>query len=175
MTKNNAAIDQLKKSLSEVSNEIQGTAANDSTPAGTDMEDGSVFAGVTRDGQKIFAMPMDLGFTATFNDAVKAVEKLNEKKALGHDDWQIPDLETLKILHSNKNQGSLKDTFKTTNKWTGSVFPAWYWSSSSYDGSSHAVDYVRFWGGFEYWDYKDDFHLSCRPVRLSPVSAPSLG
>ena len=132
MTKNNAAIDQLKKSLAEVQGKIQGTAANDGTTAGTDMEDGSVFAGVTKDGKKIFAMPVDLGFTATFNDAAKAVKMLNEKKALGHDDWQIPDLETLKTLQRNQNQGSLKGSFNTTNKGSGSDYPDWYWSSTEY-------------------------------------------
>lgn len=169
MTKNNAAIDQLKKSLAEVQGEIQGTAANDGTTAGTDMDDGSVFAGVTKDGKKIFAMPMDLGFTATFNDAAKAVKKLNEKKALGHDDWQIPDLETLRTLQRNQNQGSLKGTFNTSNKGDGSDCPAWYWSSTPTRDYTSYVDNVRFSDGDENWNGKDNFRLSCRPVRLSPV------
>ena len=170
MTKNNAAIDQLKKSLAEVQGEIQGTAANDGTTAGTDMEDGSVFAGLTRDGKKIYAMPMDLGFTATFNDAAKAVKKLNEKKALGHDDWQIPDLETLKTLQRNQNQGSLKGTFNTTNKGSGSGYPVWYWSSTEHRNDPSYVHGVRFSDGHEHWHLKDLIRLSCRPVRL--VAAP---
>ncbi len=169
MKKNNAAVDQLKKSLAKIQGEIQGTAANDGITAGTDMDDGSVFAGVTKDGKKIFAMPMDLGFTATFNDAAKAVKKLNEEKALGHDDWQIPDLETLRTLQRNRNQGSLKGTFNTSNKGDGSDFPDWYWSSTPHRASTDLVALVRFSDGLEGWFTKDYGRLSCSPVRLSPV------
>lgn len=172
MTKNSATIDQLKKSLAEVQGEIQGTAANDGTTAGTDMDDGSVFVGVTRDGEKIFAMSMDLGFTATFNDAAKAVERLNEKKALGQDDWQIPDLETLKTLQRNQKQGSLKGTFNTTNKGSDSDCPDWYWSSTEGRNGPSYVRSVRFSDGGEGWVRKGNARLSVRPVRL--LAAPGL-
>ena len=112
---------------------------------------------------------MDLGFTATFNDAAKAVKKLNEKKALGHDDWQIPDLETLKTLQGNKNQGSLNRTFDTTNEGSGSDYPAWYWSRTPHRGYPASVDIVRFSDGDENWLHKDITRLSCRLVRLSAV------
>lgn len=108
MAKNNAAV-RVEAGSCSGGNELQGTAANDGITAGTaDMEDGSIFAGTTKDGKQILAMPINLGFTATFNDAAKAVKELNEKKALGHDDWQITDLDTLKVLQRNQNQGSLK-------------------------------------------------------------------
>ena len=174
MTKNDAAVEKLKQTLTEVRGEIQGLAANDGTTAGTDMEDGSVFAGMTPDGKQIYAMPVDLGFTATFNDAAKAVKKLNEKKALGHDDWQIPDLNTLKVLQRNQNQGSLKDTFNTSDKGSGSDCPDWYWSSTEDRDSPSYVPIVRLSGGYEYWNRKDNLRLSCRPVRLV-AAAPSRG
>lgn len=174
MTKNNAAIQQLDKDLADIKGAIQGTAANDGTTAGTDMEDGSVFAGMTKEGKLIYALPKDLGFTATFNDAAKAVKKLNEKKALGHDDWQIPDLDTLKVLQRNQNQGSLKGTFNTSDKGSRSDCPHWYWSSTQNPDCSSYVSDVRFSDGNHIWLHKDYNRLSCRPVRLV-ASAPSLG
>lgn len=167
MTKNQAAVKKLKQDLAQVRGELLGTAANDGTTAGTDMEDGSVFVGTTPDGKQIYAMPLDLGFTATFNEAAEAVKKLNEKKALGHDDWQIPDLDTLKVLQRNQNQGSLKDTFNTTiNTGGGLDFPRWYWSSTEYPDHSSGVYLVRFSDGYHGWNHKDGNRLSCRPVRL---------
>ena len=132
-----------------------------------------VYAGLTADGkQQIFAMPTDLGVTMTFNDAAKAVKKLNSNKALGHDDWQIPALENVRVLQKNQNEGVLKGTFKTAVS-SGSNCPDWYWSSTEDRGNSSNVRIVRFSDGTEGWDHKDDLRLSCRPVRL--VAAPSLG
>ena len=165
MAKNYAAIKQLDKDLADIQGEIRGTAANDGTIAGTDMEDGSVFAGTTKDGKLIYALPKDIGFAATFNDAAKAVKKLNEKKALGHDDWQIPDLDTLGVLQRNQNQGSLKGTF-TTEAEKGSDHPLWYWSSTQNPDKSSNVYVVRFSDGDQIWGHKDVNRLSCRPVRL---------
>ena len=167
MVKNNAAIKQLDKDLADIQGEIRGAAANDGTTAGTDMEDGSVFAGTTKDGKLIYALPKDLGFTATFNDAAEAVKKLNEKKALGHDDWQIPDLDTLRVLQRNQNQGSLKGTFNTTYKASGSDCPDWYWSSTQSPGNSSYVYFVRFSDRDQGWFRRDYARLSCRPVRLA--------
>lgn len=166
MAKNNSAVEKLKKTLAEIKIEIQNTTA------GTDREDGSVFAGVTSDGKWIYAMPVDLGFTANFNNAAKAVEKLNEKKALGHDDWQIPDLDTLKVLQRNQNRGSLKDTFNTSDKGSGLDLQGLYWSSTKdLNDSSHAYG-LHFSDGTPDLIYKYGFRLSCRPVRLV-APAPS--
>jgi hypothetical protein len=132
-----------------------------------------VYAGLTADGkQQIFAMPTDLGVTMTFNDAAKAVKKLNSNKALGHDDWQITALENVRVLQKNQNEGALKGTFKTAAS-SGSDFPVWYWSSTELRGTSSYVRDVRFSDGDEGWDLKGGYRLSCRPVRL--VAAPSLG
>src|ERR1700674_1093403 len=79
---------------------------------GAKMPDGSLFAGLTTDGkQQIYAMPTDLDVTMTFNDAAKRVEKLNADKFLGHDDWQIPSLDNLRVFYKNQNEGALKGTF----------------------------------------------------------------
>jgi hypothetical protein len=79
-------------------------AANAALAPGQQTADG-VYAGLTSDGaQQIFTMPKDLDVTMTFNDAAKAVEKLNTDKALGHSDWQIPSLENLHILQKNQKK-----------------------------------------------------------------------
>jgi len=159
--------------------QIKPAAANDTSAialmAGQKMADGSVFAGLTADGKsQIYAMPDDLDVTMTFNDAAKAVKKLNNNKALGHDDWQIPAIENVRILQKNQNEGSLKGTFKTASS-SGSGYPGWYWSSTEYRVVSSYVHGVRFSDGYELWYLKDYGRLSCRPVRLVPVAAaPSL-
>ena len=144
---------------------------------GTIMADGSVFAGLTDDSkQQIYAMPADPDMTMTFNDAAKYVTELNGGKAFGHDDWQIPSLENLRVLQKNQNEGALKGTFNTFNKGSGSGYPGWYWSRTPGRDYPTYVASVRFSDGDEGWDPKDDGRLSCRPVRLVAASAaPSLG
>lgn len=167
--------------------QIKPAAANAAAPAndtsvlalmaGTKMADGSVFAGLTADGkQQIYAMPTDLSVTLTFNDAAKAVKKLNADKALGHDDWQIPALENVRVLQKNQNEGALKGTFNTSNKGSSSVFPGWYWSFTEYRDGPSCVRGVRFSDGGELWNHKDYDRFSCRPVRLvATSSAPAPG
>lgn len=91
-------------------------------------------------------------------DAVKEVEKLG-------DGWRIPTLEELRIMYNNKDKISglcFKDS--------GSGFPDWYWSSTENRNNPSSVHGVRFSDGYESWNHKDIFRLSCRPVRL--VAAP---
>jgi Protein of unknown function (DUF1566) len=137
---------------------------------GTRMEDGSVYAGLTADGKLILAMPADLPVTLTFNDAAKAVKKLNADNALGHDDWQIPVLENLCVMQKNRDEGKLKGSFKTASS-SGSTSPDWYWSRTPGRDYPTLVDGVRFSDGYEVWAHKDFGRLSCRPVRLVPVGA----
>jgi len=135
---------------------------------GAEMADGSVFAGLTDDGrQQIYVLPADLDLVMTFNDAAKAVEKLNAQKTLGHSDWQVPSLEDLFVLYRNQNEGALKGTFNTSgNKVIGFDYPDWYWSSTKHRDYPTDVHNVRFSDGAEFWNYNDSYRLSCRPVRL---------
>jgi len=138
---------------------------------GAEMADGSVFAGLTDDGrQQIYVLPADLDLVMTFNDAAKAVEKLNAQKTLGHSDWQIPSLENLLVLYKNKNKGKLNGAF-TKSKSSGSDDPDWYWSSTEHRNDPSCVWGVRFSGGYERWLLKDTIRLSCRPVRLAAAPA----
>jgi hypothetical protein len=144
---------------------------------GAKIADGSIFAGLTAGRkQEIYAMPTDLDVTMDFNDAAAAVRKLNDNKALGHDDWQIPSLENVRVLYKNKNEGALKGTFNTSSKRSPPVFPGWYWSSTTENHDIWpGVHFVRFSEGQEFWFPKGLSRLSCRPVRLVPVAAAPLG
>jgi hypothetical protein len=130
----------------------------------------AIYVGRTADGKLILAMPTDLDVTMIFNDAAAAVETLNDKNNLGHNDWKIPTLENARVLQKNQNEGALKGTFKTASA-SGSDFPAWYWSSTPSRDYPTDVGSVSFSGGSEGWFYKDHGRLSCRPVRLVPVGA----
>lgn len=155
-------------------------AANDASvcvEVGTTMPDGSIFAGITADGkQRIYAMPDDLDVTMSFNDAAKAVKKLNKNKSHGHDDWRIPSREHLRVLYNNQTKSALNGTFNTSSdKESGSDFPDWYWSSTESRDDSSYVHIVRFSDGNAHWNHQDFTRLSCRPVRLveASVSVPA--
>jgi len=93
---------------------------------GEQTADGSVYGGLTPDGKKqIFVMPKDLDLALIFNEAAKAVDKLNTDKALGHSDWQIGSMEVMRVLKKHQHEGALKGTFKTDYRTT-----SWYWTSS---------------------------------------------
>ena len=151
-------------------------AAKDVIKAGTKAADGSVFAGLTPDGkQHIYVMPKDLGVTLRFNEAAERVAQLNTAKALGHNDWQIPSLEILRILQKNQNEGSLKGAFNTTGDKSDASggFPGWYWSSTpanyDYPTVMPEVAHFRFSDGINGWSCKDSLYLGCCPVRLVPL------
>jgi hypothetical protein len=139
---------------------------------GDKMADGTVYAGLTVDGQQqIFAMPADLSILMTFNDAVKAVKKLNDDKTFGYNDWEIPTLEALRVLQKNRNKGALKGSFKTLEERGDFGYSDWYWSSSEHRNNPISCEYmVHSSGGYVERAQKDDLHLSCRPVRLVPVT-----
>jgi hypothetical protein len=163
-----------RKALQPV-NHTAIAAAREALEIGARLADGSIYAGLTVDGKsQIFAMPTDLNVTMTFNDAAKAVQELNNQKALGHDDWQIPSLENLRVLDKHQNEGALKGTFKTATS-SGSGYPVWYWSSTEDRDHPSVVWGVRFSVGTADWDPKDHYRLSCRPVRLVEASSPALG
>jgi hypothetical protein len=105
--------------------------------------------------------PKDLPETMTYLDAVEAVKNLG-------DGWYIPTLNELRLMYINKDRFG---GFCTAER-GGSDFPCWYWSSTEDRDNSSDVLGVRFSGGSEGWFPKDDYRLSCRPVRL--VAAPSL-
>lgn len=96
--------------------------------------------------------------------------------------WIIPTQEILKgcdidnssvqanNLYDCKEQGAFKDTFTTAAASSGSDFPQWYWSCTERRDYPSSVWNADFSDGNEGWDHKDELRLSCRPVRLVPVS-----
>ncbi len=151
----------------------------------------------------VFAAPQDLPETMKYVGAVKHIAKLKgwngfdgthyatDKeiyKALkdGSYDggWIIPTRDILRgndvdgkdttpdNFFAHQNRGAFKGTFKTA---TASVsrYPGWYWSSTEDRDTSSCVRVVCFSGGYENWFTKDNFLLSCRPVRLVEASAPA--
>ena len=152
-------------------------AAKAALKIGDRIADGSIFAGLTADGEaQIYASPADLG-VMSFNDCAEATAALNVKNYRDLGNWQIPSIENLHVLQKNQDQGALRGTFaKSYRDFLG--FPKWYWSSTedrgdpSHADSSHAYG-VDFSDGGESWNRKTMApRLSCRPVRL--VAAPSL-
>ena len=101
--------------------------------------------------------PHDIG-VMTYVDAEKAVKKLNEQRALGHDDWQIPSLEELRLMYKNKD-----NTFCT--QFSGSDYPQWYWSCTERRGNPSDVWNADFSDGDEAWNHKGSYRLSVRLVR----------
>ena len=71
-------------------------------------------------------------------------------------------------LFDHQNKGAFKGTFKTAAA-SGSGFPGWYWSSTENRDGPSDVWSVRFLDGDGGWDLKDNYRLSCRPVRLVPA------
>ena len=97
------------------------------TDIGTHQPDGTILAGFSAEtGKPIFAMPADADVTMNFNDTPAYVAKLNQQKALGHDDWRVPTKTELNVLFQNNDKGALKGTFNVT----GSDSAGWYWSST---------------------------------------------
>jgi hypothetical protein len=156
--------------------EADAAAKREEIPeVGQKMQDGSVYAGLTADGkQRIFAMPEDLDVVATFNDAARAVEKLNANKYLGCEDWQIPSMKTLQVLQENQNEGSLKDTFKQVAE-EDEYGENFYWSSTENPRDTNHLHIIRFMDGQDNWgfkgyDYSNEISpLACRPVRLVAI------
>ncbi|MBI3440600.1 MAG: DUF1566 domain-containing protein [Proteobacteria bacterium] len=139
---------------------------------GTKMTDGSIYAGLTPDGpdgkRRIFAMPQDLSVTMAFNEAVKAVRKLNAENALGHNDWQLPALENLWVLHKNQEEGALKGTFNKASPNSPSDCRDCYWSATRTDDKTE-VYAVSFSENLDDSFRKAGYQMSVRPVRLEPV------
>jgi len=148
---------------------------------GTTMQDGSVFAGLYDDDkQQLFAMPKELDVKMSFNDAVLAVEKLNAEKALGHDDWQIPSIEQLRVMNASRSfrrgyESAI--TFKRSSS-KDSKYEAAYWSSTDYpwEGSAKTSKLGRDFRdssiGKDVVGERSKTLWYCLPVRVVPTPKP---
>lgn len=137
---------------------------------GARMPDGTIYAGVTADGARIFAMPEDLEGTMTSNNAQRAIEALNAQNAFGHNDWQIPSIDAIKVMGKNTGKGALAGTFSETTVLRDTagfpIYPHWYWTSTHNPLFPSLVYATRLTDGEKVWFTKDDSRMSCRPVRV---------
>ena len=103
------------------------SAASDAGPAvGDEMEDGTIYAGVSHDTHKpLYTTPADAPGIYTWT---KGGDYCRAFQASGHQDWHVSTKDELNVLFENRNQGKLKGTFNET----GSYPAGWYWSSSPY-------------------------------------------
>lgn len=133
---------------------------------------------ITKDGQEYYLVPVnkkpfiiektfkfeimaeDLPNTMTWNDANSYIKK-------HYPDWRMPTREELLLIYEQKEEIG---GFKTKSSGGSDVFPDWYWSSTQVREYPGYVWITRFSDGYEDWSHKDNDRLSCRPVRLVPVS-----
>lgn len=90
---------------------------------GARMPDGSVFAGISPDGNRaIYTTPKDAPLTYTFDQAQRACAVLDAHRRA---DWRMPTKAELNLLFQNR---AAIGNFNTS----GSNAGGWYWSSSPY-------------------------------------------
>ncbi|HUZ46756.1 MAG TPA: DUF1566 domain-containing protein [Terriglobia bacterium] len=122
----------LKTRLGQTIDRLEAGGADLEPPAiGDEMEDGTIYAGISPDtGKAMYATPRDASGVYDFNEAAKYASKLD---AHGHKDWRLPTKNELNVLYQNRDKGKLKGTFNET----GSYPAGWYWSSSQtyYNGA----------------------------------------
>lgn len=139
---------------------------------------------ITKDGRKYKLVPIDepitqpyrLTVTKYFDFEVYPVdlpEVMTWKKADKYikenfSDWRMPTREELQLMYDHKDAIG---GFKMSN--SGSDFPQWYWSCTEHREFPAHVWGANFSDGNVDWDHKDNLRLSCRLVRLVPVSAAS--
>jgi hypothetical protein len=153
---------------------------------GTKMEDGSIFAGIsynenTRTEYIVLVMPEDLPSPVTLNQARAAIEELNKDAArnLGHNDWKVPDIDTLHLIKRNQDKPNLRGTFNAASKHR-KIKTAKYYLSTHTDGLTAGPNASKVCGLDFTTDNKRDLYsigewldrnkdrLTVRPVRFVP-------
>jgi len=124
---------------------------------GDEMEDGTIYAGVSPDtGKAMYATPKDASGVYDFNEAAQYAKNLD---AHGHKDFRVPTKNELNVLYQNRDKGKLKGTFNET----GSYPAGWYWSSSQ--ASNYFAWDQCFSDGYQYYFGYRGYGSSLRCVR----------
>ncbi len=99
-------------------------------------------------------------FPMTWDEALKAVKKLNEKNFLGYSDWRLPNRRELRSLvyYQAKNPVLPPD-----HPFEG-VFHGWYWTSTTAAINPRYAWNVHFGGGRMFYSHKEDERMVW-PVR----------
>lgn len=137
----------------------------DVPPAGTKMDDGTLYAGLCpHTGRRMFAAAGDSGTWGSkalklkFDEAASAPDKLNHYIEHGHVDWRLPDREQMEVIAQRKDR-------------IGGFKPGgWYWTSSV---SSEAHTWMVYFGpglGASLGKKLKPARVRC--IRLGDVPAP---
>jgi hypothetical protein len=117
----------------------------------------------------VYVMTTDLPKRMTFIETEKYLNEFNKKNK---NNWQIPDMDILKIIYGLRNKDEFKNTF--TTKTTNTV--PWYWSRTvptndpySFGRYGDFISIVSFSDGYADVGHKDSICLRSRPVRIELV------
>jgi len=99
-------------------------------------------------------------FPLQWNEALAFIVAMNEQKALGFDDWRLPNRRELRSLISMQTR---KPALPEGHPFTD-VFPGWYWTSTSAAIAPDHAWYVSLDGGRMFYGGKDQSFLVL-PVR----------
>jgi hypothetical protein len=114
-----------------------------------DQHAGGIVFQINEDGTGLVADLQDLGLM-DWNDAMDAAANAT---SLGYDDWYLPSIEELELMHNTIGNGGAEGNI-------GGFQNAWYWSSSEiYNNSAWSVIFTN---GYTDLDYK----YSTRLVRI---------
>jgi hypothetical protein len=128
------------------------TKVNTAPEIGDEMEDGTIYAGISPDTHKpMYARLSDESGTYTFNEAAKHAKDVG-------DGFHVPTKNELNVLYENRNKGRLAGTFDVS----GSYPAGWYWSSKPYFHDKAWAQ--RFSNGFQD-DHGRHYGSSLRLVR----------
>jgi len=111
-----------------------------------------------------------LGFPATWTEALEAVRRMNSEKALGHDDWRMPNRRELRSLICH---GARKPALPKGHPFDG-VFLGWYWTCTTSAMAPAYAWYVHLEGGRMFYGRKDQDCLLW-PVRGKSGVLPATG
>ena len=97
---------------------------------GSEQPDGTILAGRLPDGKKLYVVPQNASMAMDFNAAAAFVQRANNNKMLGHDDWRLPTKQELILIHQNRDKGALKGTFGLSARLEEQT-DGDYWSSTT--------------------------------------------
>lgn len=150
------AINTLQPLIEE---QMREAAVWDNARIGSGMPDGSIAAGIAEDGMQLFAAPQDAPALMNYKDAAGYVQKLNEEKSFGHDDWRIPTREELHVMFNSRAKIPGL-TLENSNKCAH-----WYWSSDFTSGDETGGWCQNFVDGHQQPGHRETSSLSVRAIR----------
>jgi hypothetical protein len=122
----NCSPEIIKMLEQTLANDVSNKVVKAALEVGDQMQDGSIFAGISPDtGKQLFAMLVDAPLTRTFNGAAQYAKDLNARETLGHDDWRVPTKAELNVLFNNRAAIGNFDI-------SGSSPSGWYWSGTPF-------------------------------------------